>query len=91
MAPARPVWAGVQGQTLQPVVAALAQGLDPAWSQSPLGGVCRFSVSMVSIQRDECFKKFASGVDAFMTSKNFCERCFVHYNKNKQKKKLLKI
>lgn len=51
MAPARPVLAGVQGQTPQPVVVGLAQVLGPAWSQSHLGGVCKLCVCMVSIVR----------------------------------------
>lgn len=51
-APARPVWAGAQGQTLRLVVVGLAQVLGPAWSQSPLGGVCKLSVYMVSIVRE---------------------------------------
>lgn len=50
-APAQPVLAGEQGQTLQPVVVGLAQVLGPAWSQSHLGGVCKLSVCMVSIAR----------------------------------------
>lgn len=51
MAPAQPVLAGEQGQTLQPVVVGLAQVLGPAWSQSHLGGVCKLSVCMVSTVR----------------------------------------
>lgn len=50
-APAQPVLAGEQGQTLQPVVVGLAQVLGPAWSQSHLGGVCKLSVCMVSTAR----------------------------------------
>lgn len=50
-APAQPVLAGEQGQTLQPVVVGLAQVLGPAWSQSHLGGVCKLSVCTVSTAR----------------------------------------
>lgn len=50
-APAQPVLAGEQGQTLQPVVVGLAQVLGPVWSQSHLGGVCKLNVCMVSIVR----------------------------------------
>lgn len=48
-APARPVLAGEQGQTLQQVVVGLTQVLGPVWSLSHLGGVCKLSVCMVSI------------------------------------------
>lgn len=57
-APAQPVLAGVQGQTLHPAVVGLARVLGPAWSQSRLGGVCKLSVSMGKYcEKDESFQK----------------------------------
>lgn len=64
-APAQPVSAGERGQTLQPVVVGLAQVLGPVWSQSHLGGVCKF-VFMVSIVTKMSLSKFISGVDAYL-------------------------
>lgn len=68
-APAQPVSAGEQGQTLQRVVVALAQGLGPVWILSHLGGVCKLSACMGKYcDRMSLFKKFISGVDACLTS-----------------------
>lgn len=68
-APARPVSAGAQGQTLQPVVVGLALVLGPAWSQSRLGGVCKLSVSMGKYcEKEKSFQKFISGVAACLKS-----------------------
>lgn len=57
-APARPASAGEQGQTLQRVVVALAQGLGPVWILSHLGGVCKLSVCIGKYcDEDESFQK----------------------------------
>lgn len=44
---------------------------------------------MVSIVREmSLFEKFISGVDAYLKTKHFGERCFVHFETKKKKLKI---